>query len=67
MTEHTDPWKQGIWGCRLGSWCQWKGFALSKDGIAIGTVPHETNEWRKWHERECGGELVQVLEKEKER
>jgi len=63
---HADPWKHGIWGCRRGCRCQWKGFVLSKDGISIGTVPHETDAWRKCHARECGGELVQILEREKQ-
>ena len=67
MSDHTDPWKRGIWGCRRGYQCTWKGFALTSGGISIGTIPHETNEWRKWHELECGGELVQILEKEEER
>lgn len=66
MSNNYDPWKRGIWCCRRGACCQWKGFALSKDGIAIGTIPHETDRWRRFHQRECGGELVQILEKEEE-
>lgn len=63
MTEQS-PWSRGIWGCRRGCCCKWKGMLLSSDGIAIGTVPPETDTWRQWHVRKCGAELVQILEKE---
>jgi hypothetical protein len=63
MTEQS-PWDRGIWGCRRGNQCKWKGRKLSSDGIALGIVPHEADTWRQWHERTCGGELVQIVEKE---
>ena len=63
MTEQS-PWDRGIWGCRRGGECTWKGTKLSDDGLSLGTVPHESDTWRQWHERKCGGELVQILEQE---
>ena len=58
----SDPWNQGIWGCRRGLKCKWKGLALSANGIEIGTVRPPGNAWREEHDRQCGGELVQILQ-----
>lgn len=55
---------QGVWCCERMAQCNWQGFALHQ-GLAWGTVPpkHEaiTNDWRTWHDRECGGRLIQLL------
>ena len=49
-----------VWCCAKKARCKWQGFALHQ-GLAWGTVPPPSNTWRQWHDRECGGELVQLL------
>lgn len=46
-----------VWCCEHKSKCKWQGFALHQ-GLAWGEVPKGT-EWRKWHDQQCGGGLIQ--------
>ena len=52
---------QGIWCCEQQHKCKWQGFALHH-GLSWGTIPHDSNTWRQWHSRECGGALIQLVE-----
>ena len=58
--EKTKQSNFSVWCCEKKSKCKWQGFALYQ-GLAWGKVPENT-EWRKWHDRECGGRLIQLLE-----
>ena len=51
-----------VWCCERKSQCKWQGFALHQ-GLGWGTIPPVTDEWRKWHDRECGGRLLQLVGK----
>lgn len=51
----------GVWCCEREHQCKWQCFALHR-GLAWGTIPNEHNVWRQWHDRECGGQLIQLLE-----
>jgi hypothetical protein len=57
-----DPNKSGVWCCEKQHKCKWQGFALHQ-GLAWGTFP-TAGEWRKWHDLECGGKLIQLVEPE---
>ena len=51
----------GVWCCERRGHCKWKGYALEAGGLEWGTPDQTTDEWRKWHQRECGGRLIQLL------
>lgn len=51
---------QNVWCCSMGHNCKWAGFASNK-GLAWGTIISESEEWRKWHDQECKGQLIQLL------
>ncbi len=51
-----------VWCCEKKYECKWQGFALHQ-GLAWGKIPPKTNMWRLWHDRECGGRLIQLLPK----
>jgi len=55
----------GVWCCENKSACKWQGYALHQ-GLGWGTIPPETNEWRMWHNRECGGKLIQLVPPQRE-
>ena len=67
--DQGGPYKMGsdyigpVWCCEHRYKCKWQAFALYQ-GLAWGTILPETNEWRKWHDKECGGRLIQLIEKE---
>jgi hypothetical protein len=50
-----------IWFCERKHQCKWQCFALN-GGIAFGEIPiyRGDNSWFKWHEKECGGKLIQI-------
>ena len=48
-----------VWCCELSYTCKGQAFALHQ-GLGWGKVPPKTNEWRKWHDRVCGGKLIQI-------
>jgi hypothetical protein len=52
---------RGVWCCEKQHKCTWQGFALHQ-GLAWGVIPNEYNAWRRRHESECGGELIQLVE-----
>jgi hypothetical protein len=47
--------------CEHKSKCKWKGFALDGNGYGIGKVENYLQAWRDWHEKECGGKLIQAV------
>ena len=47
--------------CEHKSKCKWKGFALDGNGYGIGRVENYLQTWRDWHEKECGGKLIQAV------
>ena len=47
--------------CEHKSKCKWKGFALDGNGYGIGRVENYLQKWRDWHEKECGGKLIQAV------
>jgi hypothetical protein len=47
--------------CEHKSKCKWKGFALDGNGYGIGKVENYLQEWKDWHEKECGGKLIQAV------
>jgi hypothetical protein len=49
----------GVWCCTEKIKCQWQCYALHC-GLAWGTVPENT-EWRRWHDKNCIGKLIQLL------
>ncbi len=51
---------EGVWCCEHKSKCKWQGFALHK-GLAWGSPELSLPEWREWHEKQCGGNLIQLL------
>lgn len=55
--------RHGVWCCDQQHKCKWQGFALHQ-GLSWGTIPDESNVWRQWHDRECGGKLIQIVEPE---
>ncbi len=40
--------------------CKWQGFRLHQ-GLGWGAIPGERDPWRVWHEKECGGKLVELF------
>lgn len=50
----------GVWCCSEKSQCQWQGFALHQ-GIAWGTIGAALDEWRKRHDENCRGRLIQLI------
>ena len=51
----------GVWCCERRGQCKWKCYALEAAGLQWGTPDQVTPEWLKWHKRECGGRLVQLV------
>lgn len=51
----------GVWCCEHRAECKWQGFALHQ-GLSWGIIP-EHSQWREWHDRECGGRLIQLIDK----
>ena len=51
----------GVWCCERRGQCRWKCYALEAAGLQWGTPDQVTPEWLKWHKRECGGRLVQLV------
>lgn len=49
----------GVWCCSERYKCKWQCFALNQ-GLGWGTIPGHTNLWRKWHDKQCRGELIQL-------
>ena len=49
-----------IYYCEKKNKCQWKAFALNADGMSLGRVENALPAWREWHEKMCGGKLVQA-------
>lgn len=47
-----------VWCCERKERCRWQGFALNQ-GLGWGTV-RKSGAWREWHDRECGGRLIQL-------
>ena len=47
--------------CEHKSKCKWKGFALDGNGYGIGRVENYLQAWKDWHEKECGGKLIQAV------
>jgi len=50
----------GAWCCIYKEKCKWQAFALHR-GLGWGEIPPPTNAWREWHDKECGGALLQLL------
>lgn len=48
----------GVWCCSNKGQCTWKGFIFNR-GISWGTI---TPAWKRWHDRECDGGLIQLLQ-----
>lgn len=57
---------EGVWCCERGWQCKWQGYALHQ-GLSWGTVPTKGNVWLEWHKRECGGELIQLIQPVKDK
>ena len=49
-----------IFYCEKKEKCKWKAFALEFHGVGFGKIENTTYEWRQWHEKECGGKLIQA-------
>ena len=45
--------------CEHGANCKWKCFALDYYGNGIGTLKNYEGAWKEWHEKQCGGKLIQ--------
>lgn len=60
MMEKSKQADFQVWCCEHRFKCKWQGFMLHQ-GLGWGTIPNETDEWRKWHDRECGGRLIQLV------
>jgi hypothetical protein len=41
--------------------CKWQGFKLHQ-GLGWGAVPGENDPWRVWHDKECGGKLIELYD-----
>lgn len=52
----------GIWYCTERTRCQWQGYALNQ-GLGWGSPPSNDgpNSYRAWHDRQCPGQLIQLL------
>ena len=61
MNNPGNVWLRGVWCCERRYQCKWQGFALHA-GLAWGEIPSENNAWRQWHDRECGGQLIQLIQ-----
>ena len=46
--------------CERGRDCKWKCFALDYEGYGHGKLQNYLTEWREWHEKQCGGKLIQA-------
>lgn len=55
----------GVWCCERMAFCRWQGYELSF-GLAWGRVEDCSPTWREWHDRECGGKLIQLVEQNRE-
>lgn len=53
----------GVWCCEHRWRCKWQGARLS-GGLAWGNILESLskNDWRAWHDRMCGGRLIQLVE-----
>jgi len=49
----------GVWCCEKRHKCKWQGYVL-RQGLAWGEIPANT-EWRKWHDKKCRGQLIQLV------
>jgi len=47
--------------CEHGTKCKWKCFALDYEGYGHGRIENYLQAWRDWHEKECGGKLIQAV------
>jgi hypothetical protein len=47
--------------CEHGTKCKWKGFALDSQGYGHGRIENYLQAWKDWHEKECGGKLIQAV------
>ena len=55
----------GVWCCEHRFNCNWQGINLHQ-GLGWGTIPPEHSVFRKWHDKECGGKLIQLVEPSKD-
>jgi hypothetical protein len=47
--------------CEHGTKCKWKCFALDSQGYGHGRIENYLQAWRDWHEKKCGGKLIQAV------
>ena len=47
--------------CEHGTKCKWKCFALDYEGYGHGRIENYLPAWKEWHEKECGGKLIQAV------
>ena len=47
--------------CERGTKCKWKCFALDYQGYGHGRIEDYLPAWKEWHEKECGGRLIQAV------
>lgn len=57
MDDYQHP---GVWCCEHRDKCKWPAF--STIGLSWGTTPGASNIWRNYHDRYCGGRLIQLLQ-----
>ena len=48
-----------VYACEKGRKCKWKAFHASYYSLTEGKIKNSTSEWREWHEKKCGGRLIQ--------
>ena len=48
--------------CERKHKCKWQAFTMHH-GLTWGQPPDRTDEWMKWHTRECGGRLIILFDK----
>lgn len=46
--------------CQKRHQCRWQGLILHQ-GLGWGLIPGEHDPWRVWHDKECGGRLVELI------
>lgn len=49
----------GVFCCSRKSGCKWQCLVLHH-GLGWGTIPNKHNAWRRWHDQECSGVLIQL-------
>jgi len=49
-----------VYYCEKKTHCNWKCFALDAYGLGFGIIPSGHDAWRIWHDKECGGKLIQA-------